>query len=127
MHLSDGGWDVFRLMYLHERLFTAAIENDTVWSAQRGKLGFNQYAARPSGITGNDFMLISMSLITGRDQRPFFDLWGVKYSAEVANQVASYGFVPVKIQFWIVSGESSEFKDPLPAAVLMNGTNPWPL
>lgn len=126
-HLGDAGWDVFRLMYLHERLFSAAIANDTLWASQKSSLGFSQYAQRPTAISGNDFMLIAMSYITGRDQRPFFELWGVKYSAEASNQVAVYGFPAVKKQFWVVPDEATAFKDPLPAPVLMNGTNPWPL
>ena len=126
-HLGDSGWDLFRLMYIQERLFSAAIANDTAWANQRQSLGFNQYAQRPAAITGNDFMLIAMSFITGKDQRPFFDLWGVKYTAEAANQVAAYGFTPVKKQFWVVPNETASFKDPLPTPVLINGVSPWPL
>ncbi len=126
-HLGDAGWDVFRLMYLHERLFSAAIANDATWTSQRTGLGFSQYAQRPTAINGNDFMLIAMSYITGKDQRPFFDLWGVQCSAEAKNQVAAYGFPAVKKQFWVVPDEASAFKDPLPAPVLMNGVDPWPL
>jgi immunomodulating metalloprotease len=125
--LSDSGWDLFRLMYLHERLFTNAIGSDSNWTAQRAALGFSQYASRPTAITSNDFMLVSMSYITNRDQRPFFDMWGVKYSTEASAQVASYGFAAVKKNFWVVADEANAFKDPLPTPVLINGTNLWPL
>ncbi|GAB6141241.1 metalloprotease ImpA [Methylosoma difficile] len=127
IRLGDSGWDLFRLMYIHERLFTNAIGNDTNWAAQRTALGFSQYPSRPTAITGNDFMLVSMSYITNRDQRPFFDMWGVKYSTEASAQVASYGLTAVKKNFWVVADETLEFKDPLPTPVLVNGTNPWPL
>ncbi|MBK8816410.1 MAG: hypothetical protein IPN42_13320 [Methylococcaceae bacterium] len=126
-HLGDAGWDVFRLMYIHERLFSAAIANDTSWTNQRASLGFTLYTQRPTAINGNDFMLIAMSFITEKDQRPFFDLWGVKYSGEAGNQVAAYGFTAVKKQFWVVPNEASAFKDPLPTPVLINGVSPWPL
>lgn len=86
----DNGWQIFTLMYLHERLFTDAIKNDSSWSSNKDKLGFGTYTSRPSNISGNDFMLISYSLLSGKDQRPFFDLWGVSYSAEASQQVASY-------------------------------------
>ncbi len=125
--LSDSGWDLFRLMYLHERLFSNAIGSDSNWTAQRAALGFSQYASRPTAITGNDFMLVSMSYITNRDQRPFFDMWGVKYSTEASAQVASYGLAAVKKNFWVVADEAKAFKDPLPTPVLINGTNLWPL
>lgn len=126
-HLGDAGWDVFRLMYIHERLFSAAIASDSAWTNQRASLGFTQYAQRPTAINGNDFMLIAMSFITGKDQRPFFNMWGVKYNTEASNQVAAYGFTPVKKQFWVVPNEASAFKDPLPTPVLINGVSPWPL
>jgi hypothetical protein len=125
--IGDSGWDVFRLMYIHERLFSKAIANDTDWAAQRLNLGFGQYVARPTAISSNDFMLISMSYITKRDQRAFFDLWGVTYSPEASAQVANYGFAKVKKNFWVVPNEAQSFKDALPTPVLMNGTNPWPL
>lgn len=86
----DNGWQIFTLMYLHERLFSDAIKDDTTWSNNKDKLGFGTYSSRPNNISGNDFMLISYSRLTGKDQRPFFDLWGVSYSPEASQQVASY-------------------------------------
>lgn len=128
-HLGDKGWDLFRLMYIQERLFSNAIGNDTDWANQRVGLGFSQYSARAtaSSITSNDYMLISMSYITGRDQRPFFDMWGVTYSAAASAQVASYGFPAVAKQFWVVSGEDKAFKDPLPTPVKIDGVSAWPI
>jgi hypothetical protein len=125
--LGDSGWDLFRLMYIQERLFSNAIGNQTSWDAQRLNLGFGQYTAPPTAITSNDFMLISMSYITGRDQRAFFDMWGVTYSPEASAQVASYGFAKVKKNFWVVANEAQAFTDPLPTPVLINGTSAWPL
>lgn len=86
----DNGWQIFTLMYLHERLFSNAIKDDTTWNNNKDKLGFGTYSNRPSNMNGNDFMLISYSFLTGKDQRPFFDLWGISYSAEASQQVASY-------------------------------------
>lgn len=91
----SSGWQIFTLMYLHERLFTDAIKDAAAWSANKDKLGFGTYAAAPVGIDGNDFMLVSFSFLTRRDQRPFFDAWGVSYSAAAAQQVASYGFAAI--------------------------------
>lgn len=80
------GWDIVTLLYLHQRQFARAD-----WANNKDKLGYSQYATRPS-VDGNDNMLIALSWITQRDQRPTFDLWGVRYSATAAAQVASYAF-----------------------------------
>jgi hypothetical protein len=126
--LGDNGWDLFRLMYLHERLFSKAIGNDTDWNNQRAGLGFGQYVRTDaSAITSNDFMLISMSYITGRDQRPFFDMWGVTYTAAASNQVAQFTFPAAAKKFWIVDKEDQSFKDPLATPVAIDGVSPWPL
>jgi len=128
-HLGDAGWDVFRLMYLHERLFSQAIDDHNTWTTQRVNLGFSLYESSPKDISGNDFMLISMSYITERDQRPFFDLWGIKYSNEASNQVASYGFQAVKKNFWVVPNENkpkeeASVGDSLPTPVLIDSKTP---
>ncbi|HEX5276234.1 MAG TPA: ImpA family metalloprotease [Fluviicoccus sp.] len=89
------GWQIYPLMYLHERLFTNAIADAARWSDNRVKLGFSTYASPPSAIDGNDFMLISYSFITGKDQRTLFKAWGISFSAAADQQVASYGFPAV--------------------------------
>ena len=83
-------------MYLHERLFTNAL-ND--WENQREHLGFDQYSDAPNDISGNDFMLISSSYVTGRDHRDFFNMWGIDYSSEAANQVLSYDSEEAVLRF----------------------------
>lgn len=96
----DNGWQVFPLMYLHERLFSEAIKDAASWSANRQKLGFGTYATAPTGIDGNDFMLISYSLLTGHDQRPFFNAWGVTFSAAASQQVEALGLTAAEIKYY---------------------------
>ncbi len=83
------GWDIITLLYLHQRQFDAVADAD--WAANRNKLGYSTYATKPSP-TGNDNLLITLSWITQRDQRPTFDLWGVRYSAAASAQVAAFTF-----------------------------------
>jgi hypothetical protein len=83
-------WDIVTLLYLHQRQFASA-DTDAKWANNKAKLGYSQYAARPE-VDGNDNMLIALSTITQRDQRPTFDLWGVRYSTTAAAQVASYKY-----------------------------------
>lgn len=86
--LGDG-WAVLTLAYLLDRNFEASKAN---WPAVAARFGFGMYATYPADISGNDFLLITSSFTIGRDMRPMFDLWGVKYSAAASAQVAAYGF-----------------------------------
>lgn len=88
------GWDLFTLLYLHQRQFE---KGD--WATYKDRLGYSTYASRPS-VNGNDNLLIALSWITQRDQRAMFDLWGVRYSPEAAAQVQSYGFAKETPRFY---------------------------
>ncbi len=89
----DKGWDIWTLMNLHQRQVDQAD-----WASNKARLGYSTYAARPgsgSGNTstdGNDNLLIGLSWITQRDQRPTFALWGITTSAAAQAQVQAYGF-----------------------------------
>jgi immunomodulating metalloprotease len=85
------GWELYTLLYLMERNFTASAAN---WSAVAPGMGFGTYATYPSAITGNDFMLIGASRIIGVDMRPVFDMWGVSYKKEASEQVTALGLQP---------------------------------
>lgn len=127
---GDNGWDLYRLLYLHDRLLAKALDSDAAWSSERAKLGFTDagYASRSTvqSITAEDSMLVVTSFITGRDQRSFFDMWGIKYSATASAQVAAYGFPATAKRFWVVPCEKNGFKAPLPAPVAVDGVSAWP-
>ena len=90
------GWELYTLMYLLERNFTASEATWTTVGAASPtpatKLVFSTYAAFPTSMDGNDFMLIAASRIIGKDMRPVFDMWGVTYSAAASAQVAAYAY-----------------------------------
>jgi hypothetical protein len=118
----DNGWDLFTLMYLHERLFSKAVGDSAAWSAQRDGLGFSIYSGA-ADIDGNDFMLISFSFLSQADQRPFFDLWGVSYSQKAADQVAAYGVPAAPKQMWVTEdGNGDPREEPMP----IDGVGVWP-
>ncbi|KSR41488.2 ImpA family metalloprotease [Pseudomonas aeruginosa] len=87
------GWDIWTLLYLHQRQVDKAN-----WDASRAALGYGTYAQRPgnsgdaSSTDGNDNLLVGLSWLTQRDQRPTFALWGIRTSAAAQAQVAAYGF-----------------------------------
>jgi hypothetical protein len=126
--LGDGGWDLYRLLYLHERLLSNARGSDDAWAAAREKLGFgtDAYVNRNVQLSSNDHYLIAMSVITSRDQRPFFDLWGVTYSAAAATQVERFGFAKAAKRFFVVPCEKQAFGLPLQEPYLVDGNTVWP-
>jgi hypothetical protein len=96
--LADG-FDVFTLLYAGARLFEAAAGDDATWAAQRDALGFGLfprtghavYAGRSvAEIPGNDFLLVALSVLSGRDLRPWFDDHGVRFSSLAAAQVDAH-------------------------------------
>lgn len=129
--IGDEGWDLFRLLYLQDRLFSAALKSDASWSAERSKLGFSHadYASRSAAqnMSSEDYLLIAMSFITRRDQRPYFDMWGIQYSSSASQQAAQYGYPAAAKQFWAVPCEAKAAKPPLPQALPVDGKTGWPL
>ena len=100
--MSDGtrlgnGFGLFTLMYQHERIFSKYIASEELWNAHKDDLGFSLFKYKPTEakggtidkISGNDFMLISMSKITGKDWTPYFDMFGLYYSDLAAQQVVA--------------------------------------
>ncbi|QSX37630.1 ImpA family metalloprotease [Shewanella sedimentimangrovi] len=102
MTLADGtvlenGFNLVTLLYQHSRIF-GKYANQTDWDAHKDSLGFGLfpysghavYGGRTvAGIPGNDFMLVSLSKLTGIDWRSHFDLLGLRYSSLAAAQVAA--------------------------------------
>ncbi|MFB2673218.1 ImpA family metalloprotease [Shewanella xiamenensis] len=112
MTLSDGttlsnGFNLFTLLYQHSRIFGKYANNASDWEANRSKLGFDLFpfdghsvygGKTVRDIPGNDFMLVSLSKLTGKDWRSHFDMLGLRYSSLAAIQVtanATLGTVPM--------------------------------
>ena len=116
----NNGWELLTLMYMQDRLFGSVSD----WTNEKDALGFSNYDSRPN-IDGNDFMLISMSWLTGKDQRLFFDMWGVSYSDEAGNQVETYGFPSAGKNFYIPE-DAIDYK-PVEHTIPVDGTQDWPV
>lgn len=96
---SDGhGWDIVTLLYLAERQFGSISEAD--WPAQKALFGMSHFASKPN-LTGNEFMLIVASFLSGRDLRPLWDQWGVDYGAETAAQMDALALPAQEAVIWV--------------------------
>ncbi len=126
---GDGGWDLYTGLYLQDRLFGKAVASDAAWAAAKDGLGFGSYD-RPTAaaISGNDWMLVATSYLTGKDQRPFFDLWGVNYSDKASAQVAAFGYPAAEKRFYLAYSDATGpwyGHDPV-GSVVVDGTTTLP-
>ncbi|MCW8329462.1 ImpA family metalloprotease [Photobacterium sp. SDRW27] len=94
----ENGFNVFTLLYLHNRIFGHYAANETDWLNNRERLGFSLFpydghavfgGKNIRSIPGNDFMLVALSVITNRDWRPYFDMFGLRYSSLAESQVVA--------------------------------------
>jgi hypothetical protein len=137
--LADG-WDIFPLLYAHARLFSQAARAEASWTAARASLGFDRFAfsgdaqyggGNVSTMPGNDFLLVSLSWITGRDVRPYFREHGVRFSDRANEQVqamvtagrasATLGGTALVLETDLAPSDMSAV-----ARVALDGTAAWP-
>lgn len=119
----NSGWDIFTIMYLYERLIKHHKDDELEWDILRGKIGFNLISLDDlNEITGNDFMLLTMSIITRRDFRKFFDLWGVTYSDISNNQLNTMNYEFAETIFF----SDVDYCETLKSEILpIDGTTLW--
>lgn len=99
--MSDGttlrdGFDVFTLLYQASRLFRSAAGDDAKWTAAREGLGFGLFpreghatygGRKVAEIPGNDFILVALARIAGKDFRRYFRDHGVRFTDLASSQV----------------------------------------
>ncbi|WON77721.1 ImpA family metalloprotease [Serratia sp. UGAL515B_01] len=119
------GWDIWTLLYLHQRQVNASD-----WATYKDRLGYSTYAVRPgssgdaNSTDGNDNLLIALSWLTQRDQRPTFDLWGIRISAAAKEQVVAYGFA-IQPAFFYAIDRTNDYNK-VQRLDMSNGTPAWP-
>ncbi|HBO5644532.1 hypothetical protein GFM12_16265 [Pseudomonas aeruginosa] len=119
------GWDIWTLLYLHQRQV-----DKSDWDASKAALGYGTYAQRPgnsgdaSSTDGNDNLLLGLSWLTQRDQRPTFALWGIRTSAAAQAQVATYGFAE-QPAFFYANNRTNEYST-VKLLDMSQGSPAWP-
>ncbi|HFQ2786367.1 TPA: metalloprotease ImpA [Pseudomonas aeruginosa] len=119
------GWDIWTLLYLHQRQV-----DKSDWDANKAALGYGTYAQRPGSsgdantTDGNDNLLIGLSWLTQRDQRPTFALWGIRTSAAAQAQVAAYGFTE-QPAFFYANNRTNEYST-VKLLDMSQGSPKWP-
>ena len=119
------GWEIWTLLYLHQRQV-----DKSDWDANKAALGYGTYAQRPgnsgdaSSTDGNDNLLLGLSWLTQRDQRPTFALWGIRTSAAAQAQVAAYGFAE-QPAFFYANNRTNEYST-VKLLDMSQGSPAWP-
>ncbi|WP_028866242.1 ImpA family metalloprotease [Psychromonas aquimarina] len=116
--LTDNGFDAFTLLYLHSR----EVSKTPDWLANKDRLGMSLYESRPR-LGGNDFMVISLSFLTGKDWREQFSAWGIEVSETAAAQVETYNLESLGKHFY-VPRDTMPFQ-PFERTIPLDGKTPW--
>lgn len=145
MSLTNG-FDIVTLLYQNARFVYKYSSSDAVWNARRASLGFDLFnrtcasttrcystygSSSVSSMPGNDFILVTLTFITGYDFRPYFDIRGVPYSTlaneqvsrHIASGVASLG--PIPTDFYALSDYPSASLTGA-TTVPLDGKSAWP-
>ena len=100
-HIGNG-WQIFTLLYLHNRLLDHAKKEDL---SKLGMDGLEVNAAR--NLSGNDYMLLILSFLLQRDLRPFFQLWGIMFSNDINTILDGRHYPKVDKIFYFIKDCSS--------------------
>jgi hypothetical protein len=94
--LADGR-NIYTLLYAAARLFSTYTIDPNTWQANAASLGFSRYSYKNDAVygassnvaamIGNDFLVVTLSLITRFDFRPYFAAHGIFYTALANTQV----------------------------------------
>jgi hypothetical protein len=118
-------------MYLNLRQVDFASAND--WPQVKHKLGFSQYDAKPvtsaASVTvggtetypHHDYLLVVLSMLTGRNLIPLFDLWGIDTYEQGRNQVLSLN-LPLQDNLFYAVVCTDDFRTK--RVIDLNQTNP---
>lgn len=122
--LKDG-WLLRARLHMLEREYDHAKGNDTSWNAKRTNLGFTQYtSAEARDIDVNDWYLIALSYVSGRNFTEYFDMWAIAYSnkAKLQADALNYPMMP-KLYFKCESTDYCKSLDK--PGVPVDGNQTW--
>jgi immunomodulating metalloprotease len=134
------GFDIYTVLYSQSRLFYRAAQSQATWDAARAALGFGLFpyngnavygGATVRDMPGNDYLLVALAYITGKDWRTYFDLRGVRYSDLAIQQVEAH--IAAGLVTSAVGDEFVVLEDDLPGmdlsaapTVRLDGVSVWP-
>jgi len=123
----DDGWYFLPRLHIIDREFNLADNNDEAWLAKREGLGFSGLTRTEAmALDNNDWLLIAISHILGRDMRDYNTMWGLGFSATADAVVAAMGH-PVMPTNYFVSGPQDYCLGLNKSSLPVDGAQVWPL
>ena len=124
------GWDYLPLLLKAAREFRNKLdEGEASFDAAKSRYGFGMYS-HAEGLevvatqdAQRSWGLIAYSVITGRDQRPYWDMLGWSYTDKASQQVAALLLLPAEPQYYAFDDICSIDRA---VAVPVDGTTEWP-
>lgn len=97
----DSGWDLFTILYLHERLIKDSMSDESTWTSLKNKIGLeNINLSDLDNMTGNDFILITLSNLVNRDFRDVFSAWGISHGSLAETVLTSKNYSKAELIFF---------------------------
>ncbi len=123
----ESGWNLLPRLHIVEREFSLADDSDEVWLSKRDGLGFSDMTRTDARrLSNNDWLLIALSHVTGRDLRDYLNMWGLTHTVTAANHVMAMNLpvLPVAIH----TLEANEYCLGLDHPSLpVDGLQAWPI
>ena len=121
----NDGWLLRARLHMLEREYNRARVNEDSWNAGRNNLGFSQYSLSDTqNLDHNDWLLIALSYVTGRDFTDYLDMWAIPYSATAKAQVTALGY-PMLPRKYFKSSSQAYCRGLDKPALAIDGVQSW--
>jgi hypothetical protein len=122
----EDGWHLWARLHMFDREFNRADNSEDTWSATKANLGMSNLSlAEAKALNNNDWMVMALSFITGRDYRPMFELYGIGITDIATTQLNLLNYPEIQATFYGADG--SDFCLGFDKAELpLDGTSVWP-
>ena len=124
--ILQNGWHLWPRLHMFEREFNRADDNDTNWDVKKANLGMpNITRTQAKALGNNDWMVLALSFISGRDFRDFFNLYGIAITSAATTQLDLLAYPMLAANFY--GANKNDYCLGLDKAILpIDGTSAWP-
>ena len=105
---SDDGWSTLAKLHLYMNEYEKAKGSESTWNTHKHSLGLEMFSYQEGrALAKNDLLLAGFSTVIEMNAIPMFEYLGVTFSEYMANQVSSYGFMPMQDGIYQLLGNNS--------------------
>lgn len=124
----SNGWHLLGRLHIVEREFNRIKADETLWLANRDKIGFSSYSRdEANDISNNDWLLIAFSTVAERDMREYLDMWGFSFSDKAKSEVSAKSLSAMPLSYFASSGAGYCLDEFAHREIPVDGLTVWPL